>query len=161
MASYLRLHVCVVAFAAFWASACSTASPKMSVLGVKAPRIQRFDAPSMKVFVEVHNPTRADLSLKRLRYRLVAKNWFDSRGVVKVDRVIAAGASAIVEILVPVQEGARADAMQGVPYTLDARLFAVSDKTERSWQLKSSGSLASSRRASLAKRHSLRVATGR
>lgn len=160
MTSYLRIHVCVVAFAALWASACSTASPKMSVLGVKAPRIQRIDDPSIKVFVEVHNPTRADLSLKRLRYRLVAERWFDSRGEIRVERVIAAGASAIVEILVPIQNGAQADALRGVPYTLNARLYAVADKIERSWQLRSSGALASSR-ASRAHRRSLQVASGR
>jgi hypothetical protein len=133
----------------------------MSVLGVKAPRIQRFDAPSMKVFVEVHNPTKVNLSLKRLRYRLVAESYFDSRGEVRMERVIAAGASAIVEILVPVQQGAETDALRGVPYTLDARLYALADnKTERSWQLRSSGSLARSQSAR-ASGTALRVATGR
>ena len=161
MLSYLRLHVCVGVLIAVWGSACSSTSPKMSVLGVKAPQIQRFDAPSMKVFVEVHNPTKANLSLKRLRYRLVAVNWFDSRGEVQVERVIGAGGSAIVEILVPIQKGAEAEALKGVPYTLDARLYAVTDKTERSWKLRSEGSLASSKRGSLANRGSMRVATGR
>ncbi len=111
----------------------------------------------MKVFVEVHNPTRSDLSLDRLRYRLIAEEWFDSKGEVPLARVIAAGASAIVEISVPVQDRSREQALQGVPYTLDAQLYVTTDKTQRTWELSSKGSLASSRRSSLAER---RVAAG-
>ncbi len=158
MTSYLRLHVCLVLVTALWASACtSSATPKMSVIGVKAPRIQRFDAPSMKVFVEVHNPTRSDLSLDKLSYRLVAEDWFDTRGEVRLERIITAGASAIVEISVPVQERSQELALHGVPYTLKAQLFVTTDKIKRSWNLKSSGSLASSRHSQLANR---RVASG-
>ena len=123
--------------------ACSSASPKMTVLGVKAPRIQQVDKPVMKVFVEVHNPSGRNLNLRRLEYRLVARDWFDAKGQVSVQRVIAAGASAVVEIAVPVAERPQASSARGVPYTLDARLFAVADKTERSWKLSSRGDLAS------------------
>ena len=129
----------------------------MTVIGVKAPRVQRFDAPSVKVFVEVHNPTHSDLSLERLKYRLVATDWFDSKGVVQVERVIAAGASAIVEILVPVQDQRKLQAHRGVPYTLSGRLYASTDKASRSWQLTSKGSLANSRQARVANR---RIARG-
>lgn len=125
----------------------------MSVIGVKSPRVQRFDAPAVKVFVEVYNPTRSDLNLERLNYRLVAADWFDSKGVVQVERVISAGASAIVEILVPVREQSKEDSLLGVPYTLKARLYASTDKASRSWELTSKGSLASSRHVRLADRH--------
>ena len=142
--SHLRLHILLFVVAALAVSACSTATPKMQVLGVKAPRIQQFEKPSMKVFVEVHNPTSQDLNLQRLQYRLVAKEWFDSKGEVKVGRTITAGASAVVEILVPVTEQPDRRRMRGVPYTLDARLFAVADKTQRSWKLSAKGALAAS-----------------
>lgn len=115
----------------------------MTVLGVKAPRVQKLSDPSMKLFVEVHNPTRQNLNLKRLEYRLVADSWFDSRGEVEVERLVLAGASAVVEIMVPVAERAADGSMRGVPYTLDARLVAVTDKTIRSWKLHASGALSS------------------
>ncbi len=157
MLSYLRIHVGLLVLVALVGSACTSASPKMSVIGVKAPRVQRFDSPSVKVFVEVHNPTHSDLSLEKLKYRLVAVDWFDSKGVVQVERVIAAGASAIVEILVPVQNQPKKKSRTGVPYTLKARLYASTDKTSRSWELTSKGSLANSRQAQMANR---RVASG-
>jgi hypothetical protein len=130
----------------------------MSVIGVKSPRVQSFESPSVKVFVEVHNPTHSDLSLERLKYRLVAAEWFDSKGVVQVERVIPAGASAIVEILVPVQDQANARTLRGVPYTLSARLYASTDKASRSWELTSKGELATSRQARVANR---RIASGK
>lgn len=101
----------------------------------------------MKVFVEVHNPTSRNLNLQRMEYRLVADDWFDTKGKVKVQRTIAAGASAVVEILVPMGDTPRSEGMRGVPYTLDARLFAVGDQTERSWRLSAKGALAASVRA--------------
>jgi len=145
--SYLRLHSVLLGLAVLVVSACSSATPKMTVLGVKAPRIQQFDKPSMKVFVEVHNPTSQNLNLKRLQYRLVAEEWFDSKGEVNVGRTITAGASAVVEILVPITELPERGSMRGVPYTLDARLFAVTDKMQRSWKLSAKGALAASQGA--------------
>ena len=121
----------------------------MKVLGVKAPQIQPFEEPSMKVFVEVHNPTSRNLDLQRLEYRLVAEKWFDTTGQVKVQRTISPGASAVVEILVPFSSQSERQTMRGVPYTLSARLFAVADKTERSWRLSASGDLAASTSARL------------
>lgn len=99
----------------------------------------------MKVFVEVHNPTSRNLSLQRMEYRLVADSWFDTTGEVEVRRTIAGGASAVVEIVVPVADAVEQERLGGVPYTLDARLFAVANKTERSWNLSAKGALASSR----------------
>ena len=116
----------------------------MKVLGVKAPRLQQFDRPVMKVFVEVHNPTKRHLNLKRLDYRIVAAPWLDATGQVNVKRMIAAGASAVVEIIVPVAKHAELERMRGAAYKLDARLFATSDKTERSWVLSAKGALAAS-----------------
>lgn len=128
----------------------------MSVIGVRAPKIQSVDGPVMQVYVEVHNPTSRTLRISRLKYRLVAESWFDSIGQVKVDRLVAAGGSAIVEIEVSVkEEGATRDAMQGVNYTLEGRLFAVADQVERSWKLSSTGALVSSGRSA---RRGLRVA---
>ncbi len=138
--SHLRIHLLFL-FALLFAGACSSATPKMKVLGVKA-QAHRFEQPSMKVFVEVHNPTNGNLNLSKLQYRLTAKKWFDSKGVVSVRRTITAGASAVVEILVPVTEALDPESMRGVAYTLDARLFATANKTERSWKLSAAGALA-------------------
>ena len=99
----------------------------------------------MRVFVQVHNPTSQNLKLRSLEYRLVADDWFDSRGKVSVERVVLAGASAVVEIRVPISEDADQSSIRGVPYTLDARLFATADKTERSWKLHAAGALANGR----------------
>jgi hypothetical protein len=128
----------------------------MTVIGVKAPRIQTFASPSVKVFVEVYNPTRTDLSLEHLSYRLIAEDWFDSKGDVTVERVIAAGASAVVEILVPVTRGTKKQNQAGVPYTLSAQLFATTGQASRSWELRSAGQLANSRHVRLAERYALR-----
>ncbi len=147
--SYLRIHTVLLAFVVLAVSACASAGPKMKVLGVKAPQVQPFEKPSMKVFVEVHNPTSQDLNLQRLQYRLVAEQWFDSKGVVNVTRTINPGASAVVEISVPVSEFAGQGSMQGVPYTLDARLYALADKTQRSWKLTAKGALAAAQIAQI------------
>jgi len=117
----------------------------MKVLGVKAPQIQQDEDSTIQVFVQVQNPTNRDLRLERLDYRLVAERWFDTSGQVSVQRMIAAGASAVVEIRVPIDEQSRNDHMRGVPYTLRARLFAVADKTEHSWNLSAKGALTASR----------------
>lgn len=143
MMPHLRLHVGVALLVAL--CACSSAVPEMTVLGVKAPQIQAYDSQAMKVFVEVHNPTRQSLNLQRIEYHLVAGSWFNSTGRVLIDRVIAAGASAVVEILVPVEGAGEAEPMHGVPYVLDARLFAIADKTKRSWKLRAKGALSNSR----------------
>lgn len=103
----------------------------------------------MKVFVEVHNPTKGNLNLSRLQYRLTAQEWFDSEGIVTVRRTVTAGASAVVEILVPVSEIPNASQMRGVSYTLEARLFATADKTERSWKLSAEGALAATQGGSV------------
>ena len=138
-------------------SACTSSSPKMTVIGVKAPRIQTFVSPSVKVFVEVYNPTRTDLSLDHLSYRLVADRWFDSKGEVAVERVIAAGASAVVEILVPVTRNSKKQSRANIPYTLSAQLFATTGQALRSWELSSEGQLTNSKHVRLADRYALRA----
>ncbi len=142
--SHLRLHALILSLAVLVVTACSSASPRMKVLGVKAPRLQHFEQPVMKVFVEVHNPTKRHLDLKRLDYRIVAAPWLDATGQVVVKRMIAAGASAVVEIIVPVAKHSELERMRGAAYELDAKLFATSDKTERSWSLSAKGALAAS-----------------
>ena len=156
MRSYVRLHVGLFILMALGSSACTSSSPKMTVIGVKAPRIQSFASPSVKVFVEVYNPTRTELSLDHLRYQLVAEDWFDSKGVVTVERVIAAGASAVVEILVPVTKSDKQQSRAGIPYRLSAQLFAKTGQALRSWELRSEGELSNTRHVRLANRYALR-----
>jgi len=121
----------------------------MTVLGVKAPKIQQVVRPSVKVFVEVRNFTKRSINLRRMEYRLVAERWFDAQGKVSVTRTIPAGASAVLEILVPISKNAPKGRMRGVPYSLDARLVAIADKTERSWKLRAKGALSSAGRAGI------------
>lgn len=121
----------------------------MTVLGMKSPQIQAYDSRSVQLFVEVHNPTSQSLNLKRLHYRLVSEAWFNGEGEVRVERIIAAGASAVVEILVPIKDESAAEKMQGAPYTLDAQLFTIANKTERSWNVRAKGALTNSRTGEL------------
>lgn len=120
-------------------SACAGQAPSVAVLGVSPPRVapQGSGDRVLFVFVEVHNPTSRDLELSRLEYRLRAQAWFEAAGNVPLHRDIAAGSSAVVEIPVPVKDG---DAVEdGVPYTLEGRIFALENEIERSWHVEVEG----------------------
>jgi hypothetical protein len=129
------LSLLVVA-ASLGAGCAGSRSPRINVLGVEqAPQAQR----SLLVFVEVVNPTGRDLTLSRLEYRVRAERWFESQGQVRLARQIGAQSSAVVEIAVPVERPASADAT--IPYTLEGKLFALEDRIERSWNVAVRGAL--------------------
>ncbi len=118
---------------------CSSKGPQVKVLGVTQPK-EPMAQQRILVFVEVINPTRHDLRLSRLEYNFHADSWLDSEGKVGLAREIAPGASAVVEIPVPVR--ARDGALPaGVPFTLEGTLFAQDDRFERSWVVHAKGNL--------------------
>jgi len=121
------------------ASGCAGQAPEVKVLGITQPK-EPVAEQRILVFVEVVNPGYHDLELSRLEYRFRASSWFKSEGRVALARQVAPGASAIVEIPVPVQ-GAPAGAVAGVPFSLEGRLFARDDRLERSWAVKAKGDL--------------------
>lgn len=135
--TYLKLHSLTLALLCFGLIACATSNPKITVLGVKAPKA---GSQTVKVFVEVFNPTSQALSLKRVEYRFSASEWIDAKGKVGVTRNVAAGGKAVVEIRVPLTEMLPLDA-QNMPFRLDARLVGLTDKGERAWKVQATGSL--------------------
>ena len=143
---YLRLHIVLLVVVGVLAG-CARSGPTMTVLGVKAPQAAQFQ-PKAKVFVEVYNPSGQTLQLHRLEYRLRADDWLDTNGKIHVERRIGAGTSSVLEIQVPIEGDAR-QSLQGVPFRLDAKLYARTDKTERSWKLKATGELASGARTGI------------
>lgn len=120
-------------------SACSAASPRVTVLGVEQAPAAATARRSLLVLVEVVNPTQRGLHLSRLEYRVRATSWFESAGQVQLSREIGAGESAIVEIPVPV--GHTAAHEHAIPYTLDGRLFALENHIERSWRVAVRGAI--------------------
>ena len=129
-----------VATGAASASACATASPRVTVLGVEQAPTPAAARNSLLVFVEVVNPTGRDLHLSRLEYRVHAASWFESAGQVQLARDVGAGESAVVEIPVPMRESSAARD-GSVPYTLEGKLFALEDHVERSWKVQVRGAL--------------------
>ena len=141
MPGYFRRHVLLLLAAAALATpvlACSTASPRVTVLGVEQARATPRRA--LLVFVEVVNPTKRDLRLSRLEYRVRAESWFESQGQVQLAREVGAGQSAVVEIPVPVQHSATAHD-GSIPYSLEGKLFALEDHIERSWKVVARGAI--------------------
>ena len=116
----------------------------MTVLGVRAPVFQSYEHSSMRVFVEVHNPGDAELSLRGMSYELEAEGWFRSEGKVALSRTILGGGSAIVEIDMPISKSAQApEDPRGVPYVFRARLHGKSNRVDNSWKLVAKGALTS------------------
>jgi hypothetical protein len=141
MPGYLRRHLLLLTAAAALftpAAACSTASPRVTVLGVEQARTAPRRA--LLVFVEVVNPTKRDLRLSRLEYRVRAESWFESQGQVQLEREVGAGQSAVVEIPVPVQHSASSHD-GSIPYSLEGKLFALEDHIERSWKVVARGAI--------------------
>ena len=119
---------------------CASQGPEVKVLGVSQPR-QPVAEQRILVFVEVVNPGNHDLQLSRLEYRFKASSWFKSEGRVALTRQVAPGASAIVEIPVPVDASGADAGLGGVPFSLEGRLFAQDERLERSWSVKAKGAL--------------------
>lgn len=128
-----------------FAAACAGPSPHVKVLGAEQTRAQ-LGGRVLMVVVEVVNPTGRDLDLSRLEYDLSADKLFARKGEVAVERRIAAGSSAVVEIPVPV-ERRLATEMRGVPYRLKGKLFAHADHMDRFWNVEVEGELEATARA--------------
>jgi hypothetical protein len=128
--------------------ACASAGPRVNVLGVAdAPsRSSGGDRQTVKVFLEVVNPTRLALQLSRLEYRFTAGSWFTIDGEVALSRAVPAGSTAVIEVPVSVSalragdEGASAPG-GAVTYSLEGRIFALADRMERSWSVAARGEL--------------------
>jgi hypothetical protein len=125
--------------------ACTSASPRVTVLGVEQARPAATSRHDLLVFVEVVNPTGRDLHLSRLEYRVRAASWFESAGQVQLARDVGAGESAVVEIPVPVRHASTTHD-GSIPYTLEGKLFALEDHIERSWKVAVRGALGRSDR---------------
>lgn len=130
----------LVLLVAALASGCANQGPQVKVLGVTQPR-QPVAEQRVVVFVEVVNPGQRELQLSRLEYQFQASKWLSSQGRVALARNIAPGASAIVEIPVPVEKVAEGTGKDGLGFTLQGRLFAQDDQLERSWSVKAKGAL--------------------
>jgi hypothetical protein len=120
-------------------SACSGATPRVTVLGVEQGPAASAPRRSLLVLVEVVNPTGRGLHLSRLEYQVRATSWFESAGQVQLSREVGAGESAVVEIPVPVGHSAAHE--HAIPYTLEGRLFALQNKIERSWRVAVRGAI--------------------
>jgi hypothetical protein len=152
MSSTARLLVLLVGTTL---AACGGASPHVKVLGAEQSGAG-MGAPVLRLFVEVVNPTGRGLRLSRLEYDLSAERVFATKGAVSVERDVAAGQSAVVEIVVPVDRRAAAR-LAGVPYKLDGRLFAHADHMDQYWPVRLRGELEAAPRAG---GHVLRVKLG-
>jgi hypothetical protein len=140
---FLRLLCCAL-LVGLTTAGCAAKAPQLKVLGVGQAdsRDSRHDGARgrmLVVYVEVVNRTDRDLELSKLEYTVAAESWFSSEGAVRLSRVIGPNATAVVEIPVPFQP--RADAPLGVAYSLRGKLFAQDSQIERSWSIRSDGTL--------------------
>ena len=106
------------------ASACHAPAPaQFHVVGVER-------APAKAVlFVQVVNQARRPMRLQRLQYTFGAAGAVPSHGEVRLQREIAAGSAAVVEVPVDLLEGTHG------PLTLAGRLYATLDEIERSFEV--------------------------
>jgi hypothetical protein len=140
MTGLLRSLLRFALFSVLALSACTAASPRVTVLGVEQAPPAATTRHDLLVFVEVVNPTQRDLHQSRLEYRVHATSWFESAGQVELARDVGAGESAVVEIPVPVRHASTAHD-GSIPYTLEGKLFALEDHVERSWKVAARGAL--------------------
>ena len=132
--SYPFLALCLV----LTSMGCASSGPQVKVLGVSEAR-QPAHQQSILVFVEVVNQSDREIRLSRLDYDFRASQWFSSDGQVALSRFVAPGASAVVEIGVPIET--REQRSEDVNFTLAGRLYAQDDRLERSWSVKAKGAL--------------------
>jgi len=136
-----HLHILLVSFIALFAVGCSGVTPQLRVIGVSKTGLRaRAANPENKamLFVEVVNPTRRELYLSHLDYQITADGGFDTKGRVSLVRALGAGASAVIEIPLPMDLD---DVGTAMPYILRGRLVALEDRVERSWRINVTGDL--------------------
>ena len=149
---FRHLHRIILAlFVALLAAGCATPrEPMISVLGISEPQFSSPAAPQVVfVYIEVANPSSRDLQLARLEYQLRTPRSIDAEGEVDLSRAVAAGASAVIEIAVPVESR---ELKRGLSYELRGVLVAVENDTERSWRVAAEGALVRDARGGLALR---------
>ena len=134
----MRGLVSLFVVSVFMAAACGSTRPKVTVLGVSQSQAA---ATSVRVFVEVLNPTDRELKLSRLRYQLTAESWFEAKGVVDVERAVGAGSAAVVEIAIPITAPHRGAAKSPVAFQLRGTLYAREHAGTRSWKVDTHGTL--------------------
>jgi hypothetical protein len=128
----------IIVLVALAAAGCGRAAPQVKVIGVSDAQARPSASQrTMVVFLEVVNPTNVDLKLSRLEYQLSAGPWLTTEGKIALHRAVGAGSSTVVEVPVQLSPSARAvDVPDGpVSYSLAGRLFALTDRTERSWSV--------------------------
>lgn len=133
--------LCCVLLLGLGTAGCAAKAPQLKVLGVGQADSREAGARErmLVVYVEVVNRTTRDLELSKLEYTVAADAWFSSEGSVRLSRAIGPNATAVVEIPVPFK--ARAEAPAGVAYSLRGKLFAQDSQIERSWNIRSDGTL--------------------
>ena len=127
-------------------AACGAKNPQVKVLGISEAREHVVAQPtqkSLRVFLEVLNPTKRDVRLSRIEYRLAADEWFAATGTVDLSRAVSADSAAVIEILVPIEAARQltSNAKGTVPYRFEGRLFTVEERVERSWPVRVSGTI--------------------
>lgn len=133
----------------FMSIACSSAVPQVSVLGLSEGNQRRVasQAQSVRLFLEVANPSDSPLRLSRLRYQLRANEWIETADEIALDRTVRAHGVVVVEVpvmLEPTENVAPllvTDDSQAFRFSLDGRLFAVSNRMERSFRVRVDGHL--------------------
>lgn len=128
---------------------CAAAAPEVEILEVAKPR-GPMAAPgqgqTVRVFLEVVNPTGAALQLSRLRYRFSIDDRFVAHGDMVLERAIGAHSAAVIRVPVLVSgehpwsafpDGTVEGLAEGgaVPCVLDGRLFATVNRTEHAWDI--------------------------
>lgn len=123
--------------------ACGHAQPRVKVLGLSPVKSSGVTT-AIVVVVDIHNPTGTQLRLSGLDYRFQADPWFEASGTVVLRRALPAGASATVEIPVPVKDTVfRGSTLaQGVRYRLKGRLRAYEGPVEVTYRVDTSGEVA-------------------
>lgn len=129
--------------AALLAPGCAgSPKPPVKVLGVTDAHAA--DASRvLLVFLEVRNPTKRKVALSQLDYQFEARPWFATEGRMQVQRSIAAGGSAVIEIPVRIDRHTAGTRQHEVEYTFEGTLRVRSGNVESRWPVSASGELAS------------------
>lgn len=126
--------------------ACTASRPAVKVLGVTDAIQTSPERENLIVFVQVVNPTNQGMTLSRLEYRLDAESWFQANGEVALARPVGPQSATVVQVPVRMRRltdpaAAANDGDEAIAYSLQGRLFAVSERVQRSWDVKVKGTL--------------------
>lgn len=134
MGAPLRLAAAIVLSG--WLCACSGGRPSIKMIGV-AQAEQHRGGDDVAVLVEVMNPSQTELVLSRFDYNLDCDVWAPVEGSVSLSRSVGPGASEVVQIPIrPRAAKTRTSAAGHSACELSGRLYAVDQKLERSWRVR-------------------------